>query len=104
MKNKLCTNCKAGIMCQCSKEEISKRKENKKEAINHPSHYLKNTGFEVIDVIKAWKLDFNLGNAVKYIARAGKKDPAKYNEDLSKAIWYINNLIETTKSQDKMDN
>ena len=42
-------------------------------AVEHPDHYMKNTGHEVIEVINAWKLNYNLGNAVKYIARAGKK-------------------------------
>jgi hypothetical protein len=59
------------------------------ENVDHPSHYLKSSGHEVIDVIKAWKLDFTLGNAIKYIARAGRKNPAKLKEDLRKAIWYI---------------
>jgi hypothetical protein len=75
-------------MCQCNK---SKRKE--KENVDHPDHYLKSSGHEVIDVIQAWNLDFNLGNAVKYIARAGKKDPKKFKEDLNKAIWYLQNHI-----------
>lgn len=64
-----------------------------KEMINHPDHYLKETGFEVIDVIEAWDLDFCLGNAVKYIARAGKKDPTKKKQDLEKAIWYIERAV-----------
>jgi hypothetical protein len=64
-----------------------------KEMINHPEHYLKGTGFEVIDVIEAWNLDFSLGNAVKYIARAGLKDPEKKKQDLNKAIWYIERTI-----------
>jgi hypothetical protein len=60
----------------------------KLENINHPAHY--NQGkFEVIDVIEDWGLGFCLGNAVKYIARAGKKDPLAYKEDLKKAIWYL---------------
>ena len=62
-------------------------KDNK--SIDHPGHYHKDSGFEVIDVIKAWNLDFELGNAIKYIARAGLKDPSKSEEDLKKAIWYI---------------
>ena len=41
-------------------------------------------------VIEAWGLGFNLGNALKYISRAGRKDPEKTEEDLQKAIWYIN--------------
>lgn len=62
--------------------------------VNHPSHYLKNSGYEVIDVIEAWDLGFSLGNAIKYIARAGKKDPNKYREDLEKAMWYIQRHID----------
>ena len=59
------------------------------ERVNHPSHY--NAGrIEVIDFIEDQNLNFNLGNAVKYISRAGKKDPAKFREDLEKAIWYLN--------------
>lgn len=59
------------------------------EKVNHPSHY--NAGrIEVIDFIEDQNLNFHLGNAVKYISRAGKKDPAKFREDLEKAIWYIN--------------
>lgn len=60
-----------------------------KENVKHPDHYLKESGHEVIDVINAWKLNFELGNAIKYIARAGKKDPNKEIEDLEKAIAYI---------------
>lgn len=64
-----------------------------KEAVNHPNHY--NTGkIEVIEAIEDWKLDFCLGNAVKYIARAGKKDPNKTIEDLEKAKWYIQHEID----------
>ena len=59
------------------------------EFVNHPKHYHKETGFEVIDVIEAWNLNFSLGNAVKYISRAGYKDRDKSEEDLQKAIWYI---------------
>ena len=62
---------------------------NHKEEVNHPSHYLKDSGFEVIDVVNAWDLNFQLSNAIKYIARAGKKDPEKVTQDLEKAIWYI---------------
>lgn len=43
--------------------------------------------FEPIDVIEDWQLGFNLGNAVKYISRAGRKGPAR--EDLEKARWYV---------------
>lgn len=62
-------------------------------SVNHPAHYRKDTGFEAIDVIEAWELNFNLGNVVKYIGRNGKKDPDKYIEDLEKARWYLDREI-----------
>ena len=75
-------------------ESISTCKE--KEKVNHPSHY--NSGkIEVIDFIEDQKLGFHLGNAVKYICRAGRKDPDKIKEDLDKAIWYINRYKENIK-------
>jgi len=64
-----------------------------KEAVEHPSHYLKDTGHEVIDVIHAWQLGYNLGNVIKYVARAGRKNPEKLVEDLKKAIFYLNDEI-----------
>lgn len=64
-----------------------------RSGIDHPDHY--NQGkFEAIDVIEDWKMNFHLGNAVKYIARAGKKKIEHRNEDLEKAIWYIRREIE----------
>lgn len=71
--------------------------ENKKETVSHPDHYLKDSGHEVIDVISAWNLNFNKGNAIKYIARSGKKDPAKTIEDLEKAIFYLSYEISSLK-------
>lgn len=66
-------------------------------AVNHPSHY--NMGkYEVIDVINDWNLNFQKGNAVKYIARAGHKDPSKEIEDLEKALFYINYEVSRLKS------
>lgn len=64
--------------------------------VENPSHY--NTGkIEVIDFIEDQNLNFNLGNAVKYISRAGKKDPAKFREDLEKAIWFLNRELKKSK-------
>lgn len=65
------------------------------EAVNHPAHYGGDTTYEVIKVIEAWELDksFCLGNTVKYIARAGKKNE-NILEDLKKAQWYLNREIE----------
>lgn len=63
------------------------------DTVNHPSHY--NDGkIEVIDFIEDKHLNFSRGNAVKYIARAGKKNPKTELEDLQKAAWYINREIE----------
>jgi hypothetical protein len=67
--------------------------ESQGNAINHPAHY--NTGkIEVIVAIEDWKLGFNLGNTVKYVARAGKKNPNAVLEDLRKAHWYLEREIE----------
>lgn len=62
------------------------------DAVNSPAHYADGK-IEVIDFIEDKNLDFCLGNAVKYIARAGKKDKDKEVEDLEKALWYINRRI-----------
>lgn len=61
------------------------------DMVNHPPHY-KAEGIEAIDVIEAFCLDFSLGNAVKYILRAGRKGDAL--EDLRKAAWYLARAIE----------
>lgn len=61
------------------------------EHVNHPDHYGGDTTYEAIKVIEAWQLGFCLGNAVKYICRAGKKDD--HLHDLRKARWYIDREI-----------
>lgn len=61
------------------------------DLINEPPHYT-DGGIETIDYIEAKGLDYNLGNVVKYISRAGKKGPAM--DDLQKARWYLNRAIE----------
>ena len=67
-----------------------------KEMVNHPSHY--NMGkYEAIDVIEDWNLNFNLGNAVKYLARAGHK--GNIIEDLKKAKWYIDREIQRLENE-----
>ena len=69
--------------------------EIKKQAndnINHPSHYTDGK-IEVADFITDKGLNFCRGNVVKYVARAGKKDPKKEIEDLKKARWYIDREI-----------
>ena len=64
-----------------------------RDNVNHPDHY--NHGkIEVVDFIEDKGLGFHLGNAVKYISRAGRKNPDKTIEDLRKAAWYLNRQIE----------
>lgn len=70
--------------------------------VNHPSHYTDGK-IEVIDFIEDKKLNYHRGNAVKYICRAGKKDPAKEIEDLEKAVWYINREIQWLEAQKQRD-
>lgn len=65
------------------------------DPVNKPSHYTDGK-IEVIDFIEDKKLGFHLGNAIKYIARAGKKDPTKKAEDLEKAKWYLQREINNT--------
>jgi archaeosine-15-forming tRNA-guanine transglycosylase len=63
------------------------------DTVNHPPHY-KEGGIETIDYIEAKGLGYHLGNAVKYISRAGKKGTNQGLEDLKKAQWYLNRAIE----------
>ena len=68
--------------------------------VQHPYHYGgKDNQYEAIKVIEAWKLNFCLGNAVKYISRAGKKDATKTVEDLEKAVWYLEREIRNLKNE-----
>lgn len=74
------------------------------DIINHPSHYTDGK-IEVIDFIEEKQLNFHRGNAIKYIARAGKKNKETEIEDLKKADWYINReiqrLAKLKKSKDR---
>lgn len=68
--------------------------------VNHPQHYGgENNVYEVVKVCEAWELDKDayLFNVVKYVARAGKKDPQKELEDLNKALWYLERRIQNLK-------
>lgn len=75
-----------------------------KEAVNHPAYYGGDTTFEVIKVLRAWGLDrcAYLFQVVKYVARAGKKDPTKEIEDLEKARFYLDEKIKVL-TQDRHD-
>ena len=88
--NNLSSNCQA--LTHNQNIAIAKAYLNKKnepipsDNVNNPTHY--NTGtIEVITVIEDWKLNFNLGNAIKYIGRCEHKNNKK--EDIKKAIWYL---------------
>lgn len=61
------------------------------DPVNHPAHYTAYVGIEVIDLTE--QLNFNRGNAVKYIARAGLKSKQSEVEDLRKAAWYLEREI-----------
>ena len=70
----------------------------KKEMVNHPDHYNSHpSGIEAITVIR--HMNFNVGNAMKYLWRAGIKDDQRHIEDLQKAIFYINDEINRLKEQ-----
>lgn len=72
------------------------------EAVNHPAHYGGDGNvYEAILVIEAWRLDFCLGNTVKYICRAGKKGEAI--EDLKKARWYLDRRIQQLEKEGRGD-
>jgi hypothetical protein len=60
------------------------------DPVNHPRHYTFG-GIEVIDALESWGLNYHLGNAVKYIARA--KHKGNELEDLQKARWYLDRYI-----------
>ena len=68
------------------------------DPVNHPSHYTDGK-IEVLDFIEDKKLNYHRGNAVKYICRAGKKDPTKEAEDLEKAVFYLNREIQLLKGE-----
>jgi hypothetical protein len=77
------------------KYTVDKQK-RKKELVNHPQHYGgKDNPYEAIKVIEAWNLGFCLGNTIKYISRAGKKDDTI--QELEKALWYLKRELRKLK-------
>jgi hypothetical protein len=66
--------------------------------MDNVAHY--NSGrIEVIEFIEDQKLGYHLGSVVKYVCRAGKKDPSKEVEDLEKAVWYLKREIELLRAK-----
>jgi hypothetical protein len=110
-----CTYCKKQIAIKesfssdgtlCCKDCYDKKNSSK---VNHPQHYGGgNNPYEVIVVLERWGLDksFNLGNAIKYIARSGKKNDGSTNliQDLKKAAWYIERELRNALIKDYLKN
>lgn len=78
----------------------------KKDNVNHPSHYTSHpSGIECISISQYY--DFCIGNAIKYLWRAGLKSDEKLSkkekqmEDLKKAIWYIKQEIKLLSNGDE---
>ena len=71
------------------------------DIINHPAHYTDGK-FETIEAIESWRLGYHLGNAVKYISRAGKKSKDTELEDLRKARWYIKRYLDYRHQEAKI--
>lgn len=83
----------------------SENAENKlaEDLVNHPEHYKAKNGMEAINVIMAYtegltgELAFDQGNAIKYVLRWPKKNRA---EDIRKAIWYLNRILEKLEEEE----
>ena len=84
--------CKA---LEISRGDILLNEKDKKEMVNHPSHY--NQGIETIEYIESWSMNFNTGNVIKYVTRAGYKD--NQLEDLKKAMWYLQREIDRIENK-----
>ena len=73
-------------------DEVKEETVKEDDPVNHPKHYTDGR-IEVIEYIEDKNLGFCLGNAIKYISRAGKKEKDKEVQDLRKAIWYLERRI-----------
>lgn len=97
-----CAQCKLNYLTSSDEYDrmplLWESAEEASDAVNHPSHYNKGK-IEVADFISDQKLNFDRGNAVKYVCRAGDKDPDAEVQDLEKAIWYIQHEIKVLKGE-----
>ena len=84
-----CLNSKPRTECI----DLVKMKENSGDPVVHPEHYQGN-GYEVLDIIDDFDLNFNLGNVLKYVLRAGRKNSELKEEDLEKALFYLKRELE----------
>lgn len=80
-------------------EEVKRDEEIVNDSVNHPSHYTDGR-IEVMDFIEDKQLNFARGNVIKYVSRAGKKDPNKELEDLKKSMWYLKREIERLEKEE----
>jgi len=64
------------------------------EKINHPLHYGGDVPYEHVKVVEDWRLGYHLGNATKYMCRAGRKRGHDSTEELQKAAWYLRKQAE----------
>jgi len=81
---------------QIPEDQIQDLSPVEEERVNHPAHYGGAADlYEHIKVVDAWKLNYRLGNATKYICRAGRKPGADSLEDLRKALWYLQSEIDS---------
>ena len=94
MKANNYTNAEIANAINVSSNTIAQALDYMEDPVNHPSHYTDGK-YETIEFIERHGFSFHEGNAVKYISRAGKKDPGKMIEDLEKALWYIKRASNT---------
>lgn len=94
-----CTKC-SDTVCPSYSATQPADKQPIHDVVNHPSHYTYGK-IEVIDVIETFDLCFHLGNVLKYILRAGKKNDTV--EDLKKARWYLDRYISNVEKEQKGD-
>ena len=69
------------------------------DKVDHPDHYTQ--GIETLDYIESWGMSFSQGNVIKYVSRYLLKGGV---EDLLKAQWYLQRMIETTPTTTGQDN
>ena len=86
---------------QPNPEKVKEARDDCFDAVNRPAHYRKDRKIQPIDVIEDWKLNFNIGSALKYISRAGRKDDKI--QDLEKAIFYLKHEVMEEKKRRELN-
>lgn len=87
------------LLCDAEGEGLPQKHncKGKADLVNHPPHYTSHpSGVECIQITR--HMNFNLGNALKYIWRAGIKSEASHIQDLEKAVFYLNDEIQRLKT------